>query len=96
MKKDEIINYILEHKAEFIENFGVRKIGVFGSYARGENYEGSDVDIVVDLEKPDMFYLIGIKQSIEEALGVKVDVIRLRNRMNQFLKKRIERDAVYV
>lgn len=96
MKKDEIINYIQTHKPEFIENFGVKKIGLFGSYARGENYEGSDIDIVVDLEKPDMFYLIGVKQSIEEAFGVRVDIIRLRDGMNQLLRNRIERDAIYV
>jgi hypothetical protein len=40
--------------------------------------------------------LIGIKQAVEDAMGVKVDVVRLRNDMNQVLKKRIERDVIYV
>ena len=76
--------------------YGVEKIGLFGGYARGEVLEGSDIDIVVELEKPDLFCLIGIKQTLEEALGNKVDVIRLRDKMNDTLRFRIERDVIYV
>lgn len=96
MKKEDIISFISAHKTEFEQKFGVQKIGLFGSYARGESYEGSDIDIVVKLIKPDLFYLIGIKQTIEAALGSKVDVVRLRDKMNNALKVRIERDAIYV
>ncbi|OHB99006.1 MAG: nucleotidyltransferase [Planctomycetes bacterium RIFCSPLOWO2_12_FULL_39_13] len=96
MKKEDIISFISAHKAEFEQKFGVKKIGLFGSYARGEGYEGSDIDIVVELEKPDLFYLIGIKQTIEEALGNKVDVVRMRDKMNISFRNRIERDVVYV
>lgn len=96
MNRGDIINFISAHKAEFERRFGVKKIGLFGSYARGEAYEGSDIDIVVELEKPDLFYLIGVKQTIEEALGSKVDVIRVRDKMNRTLRYRIERDAIYV
>ena len=49
-----------------------------------------------ELEKPDLFYMIGIKQAIEEVLGRKVDVVRLRERMNKALKRRIEQDVIYV
>ena len=51
---------------------------------------------MVELEKPDLFYMIGIKQAIEEVLGRKVDVVRLRERMNKALKRRIEQDVIYV
>ena len=96
MNREDIIRFISEHKTEFEQEFGVTKIGLFGSYARGEVHEESDIDIVVELEKPDLFNLIGIKQIIEEALGNKVDIVRLRDKMNKFLRQRIERDAVYV
>lgn len=96
MTREDIINFISRHKAEFEERFGIKKIGLFGSYARGEVRDGSDIDIVVELKKPDLFCLIGIKQAIEEALGHKVDVVRLRDKMNDALKRRIERDAIYV
>lgn len=51
---------------------------------------------MVELERPDLFCLIGIKQAVEEALGSKVDVVRLRDKMNEALRRRIERDAIYV
>ncbi|HIH12378.1 TPA: nucleotidyltransferase [Candidatus Woesearchaeota archaeon] len=95
-KKEEIISFISTHKAEFVQKYGVEKIGIFGSFARGDAYEGSDIDVVVELAKPDMFFLIGVKQAIEEAFGSKVDIVRLRNNMNVTLKRRIERDAIYV
>lgn len=96
MNRDDIISFISSHKAEFEQKFGVKKIGLFGSYVRGEVYEGSDIDIVVELEKPDLFSLIGIKQAVEEAFGNKVDIVRLRDKMNKTLRRRIERDAIYV
>jgi predicted nucleotidyltransferase len=96
MNREDIINFIAGHKAEFEHKFGAKKIGIFGSYARGEVREGSDIDIVVELEKPDLFCLIGIKQMVEEAFDCKVDVVRLRDNMNEALRRRIERDAIYV
>jgi len=96
MVKEEIIKFIAAHKDEFGRKYAVKKIGLFGSYARDEVLDGSDIDIVVELEKPDLFYLIGIKQALEEGLGDKVDVIRLRERMNKSLRNRILRDAIYV
>ena len=56
----------------------------------------SDIDVVVELSKADLFFLIGIKQTLEERFGRKVDIVRLRNGMNQVLRSRIERDAIYV
>jgi hypothetical protein len=96
MNREEIIDFLSAHKIEFKQDFGLVKIGLFGSYARGENFEDSDIDIVVELKKPDLFYLIGIKQTVEDALGTKVDVVRLRDKMNKSLRYRIERDAIYV
>lgn len=73
----------------------MREIGIFGSFARDQNHRESDIDIVVDLEKPDLLTLVGIKQTIEEQLNIKVDIVRYLERMNQLLKKRIDRDAQY-
>ncbi|HLR26623.1 MAG TPA: nucleotidyltransferase family protein [Fodinibius sp.] len=95
MKREAIIQYLSKHKPEFKKEFGVTKIGLFGSYARRENRKSSDIDIVVELKKPDLLTLVGIKQKIEEDLGTGVDVVRNRERMNHNLKKRIEQDAVY-
>jgi len=96
LTKDYIINFINTQKPELSRKYGVKRIGLFGSYARGHANQDSDIDIVVELEKPDLFILIGIKQFFEEALGTNVDIVRLRNRMNPALKTRIDRDAIYV
>jgi len=95
MNRETIIQYLSDHKTEFEQKFGVSKIGLFGSYARRQNHKDSDIDIIVELEKPDLLTLVAIKQKIEEDLGVNVDIIRNRERMNRTLKKRIERDAIY-
>jgi predicted nucleotidyltransferase len=71
------------------------RIGVFGSIARGQFSEDSDVDVVVELAKPDLLLMIGIKQDLEALLGRSVDVVRYRKDMNPFLKQRIEQEAIY-
>ena len=96
MEREDIIKFIAAHKAKFEQEFGLKRIGLFCSYARGEMREASDIDIVVEIEKPDLFHLIGIKQAIEEVLGTKVDIVRLRDTMNQPLRSRIERDVIYI
>lgn len=95
MKKDDILQYLEEHKSEFEKKFGVRKIGLFGSYARENHHQDSDIDIVVELEKPDLLTLVGIKQTIEEHFNKKVDIVRYREKMNHVLKDRIDRDVQY-
>ena len=94
------INEIMQTLRSFVEMNGDRyeiiRIGVFGSAARGSMNEQSDIDVVVELGKPDLFYLIGIKQDLEEKFHRPVDIVRYRDRMNAFLKKRIDKEAVYV
>ena len=71
-------------------------LGIFGSVARDESQESSDVDVVVKLKKQDLFNMIGIKQDLEEMLHTHVDVISYREQMNSFLKNRIDRESLYV
>ena len=96
MTSKDITDFLKAHKQEMVEQYGVVRIGLFGSYARGEAKTGSDIDIAVELEKPDLFYLIGIKKSIEDEFGGRVDVVRMRDNMNGLLKKRILQDVIYV
>ena len=71
-------------------------MGVFGSVARDEATEKSDVDVFIKTATPNPFILVHIKNDIENLLGQKVDLIRLREKMNPSLKSRIEKDGVYV
>ena len=69
-------------------------LGIFGSYARGEENEKSDLDILIDFEtNVNLLELIGIEQEISELLGIKVDLITLRS-VNASLKPYIESDLI--
>jgi hypothetical protein len=70
-------------------------IGIFGSMARGDAREESDVDIVLRIREPDLFMLVGIKEELEERLHRPVDIVTYRDNMNVFLKKKIDEEAVY-
>ena len=96
MNKDDVLTYLVEFKEKNRQKYHIVKLGLFGSLIREEAFEDSDIDIVVELEKPKMFDLIGIKQDLEETFHRSVDVVRMRKNMNQFLKNRIEKEVVFV
>ncbi|MCK4763451.1 MAG: nucleotidyltransferase domain-containing protein [Candidatus Aminicenantes bacterium] len=94
--KKEVLSYLGEFKKKKRKQYHIVKIGLFGSFSRDQVNEDSDIDVVVELEKPRMFDLIGIKQELEEVFARSVDIVRLRENMDKFLKSRIEREAIYV
>ena len=75
--------------------YGITKIGIFGSVARNEQTEDSDVDVCVEMKKPDLFTMVHIKEELQELFGKPVDIVRLRNNMNPMLLKQIKRDGIY-
>jgi predicted nucleotidyltransferase len=90
MDRNNVVNIISQFKAENLNRYGIKKIGIFGSAALNSAGPASDIDVVVELEKPDMFCLIGIKQDLEALLNMPVDIVRYRNSMNKYLKQRIQ------
>ena len=96
MDRNEIIQTLHNFVEMNRDKYEIVRIGIFGSAARDKMEELSDIDVVVELSKPDLFYLIGIKQDLEEKFHRPVDIVRYRDRMNAFLKKRIDKEAVYV
>jgi predicted nucleotidyltransferase len=77
-----------------VDRYKVTKIGMFGSVARNDTNENSDVDIVVDME-PNILKHVNLKIELEQRFGRKVDVIRYWYGMNKYLKARIDREAIY-
>lgn len=96
MSRNEIIKYLKKFKEENNNKYHIERLGVFGSVARDAMNKNSDIDIVVVLAKQDLFEIIGIKQSLEENLKSPVDVVSYRKKVNSFLKKRIDAEAIYV
>ena len=91
----DVLAILRKNSDDFKTLYGVTKIGVFGSVARDQATPGSDVDIVVEMDVPDLFYLVHIKQKLESDLHCSVDIVHYRKRMNAFLKNEINREAVY-
>ncbi len=77
------------------EDYGITKIGIFGSVARNEQTEDSDVDVCVEIKNPDLFVLVHIKDDLQNLFGKSVDIVRLRDNMNPMLLKQIQRDGIY-
>ena len=75
--------------------YGIQKIGLFGSVARGEHSENSDVDICVDLKTPSLFYMVHIKEELQQLFGNPVDIIRIRPEMDALLKRDIMKEGIY-
>jgi len=96
MERDDIIITLRQFIKMNRERYNIIKIGFFGSAARGGMDDQSDIDVVVELGKQDLFNIIGIKQDLEEQFSIPVDVVSYRQKMNQFLKKRIDKEAIYV
>ena len=88
--KDEIIAILRNFKEEFGERYGIEKLGLFGSVARGEQKEDSDIDICVKLQDPDYFTRMEIKESLEERFNAKVDVVSLTAIMRSLFRNHIE------
>lgn len=95
MGKQDILKILHLYKKEVANEYKISKIGIFGSTARGEANDESDVDIVIRISEPDFFILAGIKNDLEERLKKSVDIITYTDTMNSFLKKRIDHEAVY-
>ena len=92
----EILELLKLYKAAKAFNYGFTRLGIFGSVARGEQTEKSDVDICYEGEAPSLLTLDRIQCELEELLGCPVDLVRIREQMNTSLKKRIMKEGIYV
>ena len=95
MTKEDILEYLKAQKKELSKKYGIKKIALFGSYARGEEKVDSDIDIAV-IMPPKYSNLFSLKEELEKDLKKRVDIIRIRKEMNRFLKQRIDKEAIYV
>jgi hypothetical protein len=96
MKKNDILAILREFKNKYAEEYGILEIGIFGSMARDEAKEDSDLDICIITKTPNPFTLVHIKSDIEELIKKRVDIVRVREKMNPFLRERIEKEGLYV
>lgn len=75
LTKEKIIELLRESYPHLAAEYGVRKIGLFGSYAKGTPNEASDVDVIVEFERPIGFKFVEFAEYLEHLFGLKVDVL---------------------
>lgn len=91
---DDITAILRDVLPELRERWGVERLGVFGSWARGEQSAQSDIDILVEFSKPTFDGYMETKFFLEERFGVNVDLV-LADNVKTRIKPQIERDTVY-
>ena len=92
MNTSDAIDISRKFKVNFADKYGIKTLGLFGWFARKQQKETSDLDVVVILEEPDFFTLVVIKEELEKLTNYKVDVVNFR----ESFKTNILKDAIFV
>jgi len=98
MQKQDILNHLKSHQKYYSDKFGIHFIGLFGSFARDEANENSDIDILYKIEngkKLSMFKYLELNKQLEELFHKKIDLVRYEKLKPQ-IKDYIQKDIVYV
>lgn len=96
MGREDILKLLRDYKERYADQYGILELGIFGSVARNEDTAESDVDICIRTKTPDAFMLVHIREDLEVIVQRHVDIVRVRDTMNPFLKSRLEKEALYV
>ena len=94
LDKDIIINFLKTHKQLLEREFGVTKIALFGSYARGEQTEKSDIDFVLETNTPSFTKRCSLKEFLENSFKKQIDLCYFRG-MRSFIRHAIEKELIY-
>jgi predicted nucleotidyltransferase len=93
--REEILKLLSQNKSSLENRFKVRRMALFGSYARGDQRSDSDVDILVDIDPSVGLEFVTLAEQIEQLLGLPVELVSLRAIKPNKLKY-IEQDLIYV
>jgi len=92
--KDDILDYFRKSRERFAKQYGVKRIGLFGSIARGEAQADSDMDVLVELQNPTFDHYMDLKFELEDNLGMPVDLV-LADSLKERLRTVIEQEVTY-
>ena len=96
MSKQEILNIIRDTKPELATRYGVERLGLFGSYVRGQQRKRSDIDILVSFNSEiDLFDFVDLREYLEARLQHKVDLV-MESALKPAIGKRILAEVEYV
>lgn len=92
--REQILDYLRAARPRFAVQYGVRRIGVFGSLARGETAAPRDVDVLVDMDAPTFDRYMDLKFELEDHFGLPVDLV-LEEALKPRLKPHIQGEVIY-
>ncbi len=98
MNKQDILNYLKSQQEKYNNQFGIKFIGLFGSFARDEADDKSDIDILYEIEKGkklSMFNYLKLISDLENAFNKKVDLVR-KTALKPQIRDYIYQDLTYV
>jgi len=94
--REEFVAILVSLKGDLEARFHVKSIGIFGSVARDENTEKSDLDLLVDFSEPvGMFKFLELRDYLRDALNIDVDLTTPRA-LKPAIKRTVEKDVLYV
>jgi predicted nucleotidyltransferase len=96
VRKDEALKMLAEHKSELVRRFGITDLALFGSTARDEARDDSDIDVMVEFEgRSTAKRYFGVQFYLEDLLHREIDLVQ-KGVVRAELKPYIERDLIYV
>jgi len=93
--KDQIINILKDQKKELEKKYPISELALFGSYARGDNHDKSDIDILVDFNGRIGIEFITLAQELEDIFHTKVDLVSRRGIKPRYLPF-VEKNLIHV
>ena len=92
----QIIETLRTFKKENAEKYGIERMSLFGSVARGEHNENSDVDLLIKFKSPSLYLYAELSDALESILGMKVDIVSESARKRPGLAEEISKDLIYL
>lgn len=91
-----IMEELRQHMPELEQRYKVKTLGVFGSYIRGEQHEGSDLDLLVEFhDPPSLLKFIEMEYYLSDLLGVKVDLV-MKDALKPAIGQRVLKEVIAV
>ena len=92
----EIVEILRAYKSVAREEYGITRLGLFGSVARGQHHEGSDVDVCFEGGTPTLLTLARIELALERLMGCRVHVTMYHDGLPERMKENINNEAIWI
>jgi len=92
---NECVKLLKAYKKNNADKFGLKRIGIFGSFARGEQNNNSDLDVYIESDTISLFQMGSLLNDLENLLGIKIDLVHKHKRLRAEFLNTIKRDIIY-